>query len=57
LGVVGNIPNGGISNFSTLVIKGLGFEYVKKWEFRSDGIVPYIPPYLVSHRELWFAYG
>lgn len=26
LGVLGNIPNGGISNFSTLVIKGLGFE-------------------------------
>ena len=25
LGFVGNIPNGGISNFSTLVIKGLGF--------------------------------
>ncbi|KAE8358711.1 MFS allantoate transporter [Aspergillus caelatus] len=25
LGVVGNIPNGGISNFSTLVIEGLGF--------------------------------
>ncbi|KAE8347527.1 hypothetical protein BDV24DRAFT_147000 [Aspergillus arachidicola] len=26
LGVVGNIPNGGISNFSTLVIEGLGFD-------------------------------
>ncbi|RDW90915.1 hypothetical protein BP5796_02080 [Coleophoma crateriformis] len=26
LGFVGNIPNGGISNFSTLVIKGLGFD-------------------------------
>jgi hypothetical protein len=26
LGVLGNIPNGGISNFSTLVIKGLGFK-------------------------------
>jgi len=26
LGVLGNIPNGGISNFSTLVIQGLGFE-------------------------------
>ncbi|KAJ5179246.1 hypothetical protein N7492_002456 [Penicillium capsulatum] len=26
LGVVANIPNGGISNFSTLVIQGLGFE-------------------------------
>ncbi|KAK8850644.1 hypothetical protein IAR55_004563 [Kwoniella newhampshirensis] len=26
LGLVGNIPNGGISNFSTLVIKGLGFD-------------------------------
>lgn len=26
LGVVGNIPNGGISNFSTLVIQGLGFD-------------------------------
>jgi hypothetical protein len=25
LGFVSNIPNGGISNFSTLVIKGLGF--------------------------------
>ncbi|KAJ9090753.1 hypothetical protein QFC20_007830 [Naganishia adeliensis] len=25
LGLIGNIPNGGISNFSTLVIKGLGF--------------------------------
>lgn len=25
LGFLGNIPNGGISNFSTLVIKGLGF--------------------------------
>lgn len=25
LGFVANIPNGGISNFSTLVIKGLGF--------------------------------
>ncbi|GAP89458.1 putative allantoate permease [Rosellinia necatrix] len=25
LGFVGNIPNGGISNFSTLVIQGLGF--------------------------------
>lgn len=25
LGFVGNVPNGGISNFSTLVIKGLGF--------------------------------
>lgn len=28
LGVLGNIPNGGISNFSTLVIQGLGFESV-----------------------------
>ncbi|KAG8853265.1 hypothetical protein FRB96_008349 [Tulasnella sp. 330] len=26
LGFVGNIPNGGISNFSTLIIKGLGFD-------------------------------
>ncbi|KAF3407224.1 hypothetical protein DPV78_001288 [Talaromyces pinophilus] len=26
LGVVSNIPNGGISNFSTLVIQGLGFD-------------------------------
>ncbi|KAK7443729.1 hypothetical protein VKT23_015511 [Stygiomarasmius scandens] len=26
LGLVGNIPNGGISNFSTLIIKGLGFD-------------------------------
>ncbi|KAK6002448.1 hypothetical protein QM012_002086 [Aureobasidium pullulans] len=26
LGFVSNIPNGGISNFSTLVIKGLGFD-------------------------------
>ncbi|OAQ96744.1 hypothetical protein LLEC1_05363 [Akanthomyces lecanii] len=26
LGFVANIPNGGISNFSTLVIKGLGFD-------------------------------
>lgn len=26
LGVVANIPNGGISNFSTLVIQGLGFD-------------------------------
>jgi hypothetical protein len=26
LGFVGNVPNGGISNFSTLVIKGLGFD-------------------------------
>ncbi|KIY44856.1 MFS general substrate transporter [Fistulina hepatica ATCC 64428] len=26
LGVVGNIPNGGISNFSTLIIEGLGFD-------------------------------
>lgn len=26
LGFVGNIPNGGISNFSTLVIQGLGFD-------------------------------
>lgn len=26
LGVVANIPNGGISNFSTLVIEGLGFD-------------------------------
>ncbi|KAI1337568.1 major facilitator superfamily domain-containing protein [Xylariaceae sp. FL0016] len=26
LGLVGNIPNGGISNFSTLVIEGLGFD-------------------------------
>ncbi|GHJ83705.1 hypothetical protein NliqN6_0107 [Naganishia liquefaciens] len=25
LGLIGNIPNGGISNFSTLVIQGLGF--------------------------------
>jgi hypothetical protein len=25
LGFVANIPNGGLSNFSTLVIKGLGF--------------------------------
>lgn len=25
VGFVGNVPNGGISNFSTLVIKGLGF--------------------------------
>ncbi|KIK65264.1 hypothetical protein GYMLUDRAFT_39623 [Collybiopsis luxurians FD-317 M1] len=25
LGLVGNIPNGGISNFSTLIIQGLGF--------------------------------
>ncbi|ORY28022.1 major facilitator superfamily domain-containing protein [Naematelia encephala] len=25
LGFIGNIPNGGLSNFSTLVIKGLGF--------------------------------
>lgn len=26
LGLVANVPNGGISNFSTLVIKGLGFD-------------------------------
>lgn len=26
LGFVANIPNGGISNFSTLVIQGLGFD-------------------------------
>jgi len=26
LGFVANIPNGGISNFSTLVIRGLGFD-------------------------------
>ncbi|THU92236.1 MFS general substrate transporter [Dendrothele bispora CBS 962.96] len=26
LGLVGNVPNGGISNFSTLIIKGLGFD-------------------------------
>ncbi|KAJ7111904.1 major facilitator superfamily domain-containing protein [Mycena epipterygia] len=26
LGFLGNIPNGGISNFSTLIIKGLGFD-------------------------------
>lgn len=26
LGFVANIPNGGLSNFSTLVIKGLGFD-------------------------------
>lgn len=26
LGFVSNVPNGGISNFSTLVIKGLGFD-------------------------------
>ncbi|KAK2627007.1 hypothetical protein QTJ16_004182 [Diplocarpon rosae] len=26
LGFVGNVPNGGISNFSTLVIRGLGFD-------------------------------
>ncbi|KAJ3878188.1 major facilitator superfamily domain-containing protein [Lentinula edodes] len=26
LGLVGNIPNGGISNFSTLIIEGLGFD-------------------------------
>ncbi|KAI0808522.1 major facilitator superfamily domain-containing protein [Xylaria sp. FL0064] len=26
LGFIGNIPNGGISNFSTLVIQGLGFD-------------------------------
>ncbi|KAJ3833525.1 major facilitator superfamily domain-containing protein [Lentinula raphanica] len=26
LGLVGNIPNGGISNFSTLIIQGLGFD-------------------------------
>ena len=25
LGVVGNIPNGGISNFGTIIIKGFGF--------------------------------
>lgn len=25
LGVVGNVPNGGISNFGTLIIKGFGF--------------------------------
>ncbi|KND86848.1 Nonribosomal peptide synthetase 8 [Tolypocladium ophioglossoides CBS 100239] len=29
LGFVANIPNGGISNFSTLVIKGLGFNTFK----------------------------
>ncbi|WWD20820.1 hypothetical protein CI109_105297 [Kwoniella shandongensis] len=29
LGLVGNIPNGGISNFSTLVIQGLGFDNLK----------------------------
>lgn len=29
LGFVANIPNGGISNFSTLVIKGLGFDTFK----------------------------
>lgn len=26
VGVIGNIPNGGLSNFSTLVIRGLGFD-------------------------------
>lgn len=25
LGIVGNIPNGGISNFGTIIIKGFGF--------------------------------
>jgi hypothetical protein len=25
LGVVGNIPNGGISNFGTIIIQGFGF--------------------------------
>jgi hypothetical protein len=25
LGVVGNIPNGGISNFGTIIIRGFGF--------------------------------
>lgn len=29
LGFVANIPNGGLSNFSTLVIKGLGFDTLK----------------------------
>ncbi|KAL7416059.1 major facilitator superfamily domain-containing protein [Mrakia frigida] len=29
LGFVGNIPNGGISNFSTLIIRGLGFDTLK----------------------------
>ena len=29
LGFVANIPNGGISNFSTLIIKGLGFNTLK----------------------------
>lgn len=29
LGFIANIPNGGISNFSTLVIKGLGFDTLK----------------------------
>lgn len=29
LGFISNTPNGGISNFSTLVIKGLGFDQLK----------------------------
>ncbi|TFL04974.1 major facilitator superfamily domain-containing protein [Pterulicium gracile] len=29
LGLVGNIPNGGISNFSTLIIQGLGFDILE----------------------------
>jgi hypothetical protein len=29
LGFVANIPNGGISNFSTLVIKGMGFNTIQ----------------------------
>ncbi|RSH81048.1 uncharacterized protein EHS24_008482 [Apiotrichum porosum] len=29
LGFIANIPNGGLSNFSTLVIKGLGFDTLK----------------------------
>ncbi|KAL1713487.1 major facilitator superfamily domain-containing protein, partial [Schizophyllum commune] len=29
LGVVGNIPNGGISNFSTLILNGLGFDVLE----------------------------
>ncbi|TFL00154.1 major facilitator superfamily domain-containing protein [Pterulicium gracile] len=29
LGFVGNIPNGGISNFSTLIIQGLGFSQIE----------------------------
>jgi MFS family permease len=56
LGVVGNVPNGGISNFGTLIIKGFGFstrEFTAFVDVLTDNLSGhYAPPSTIRHFHL-----